>query len=289
MTVLLVGGDLRQVYLANRFATQATVFTYGLEQATNLSDKVEALTTLENLPSVDLLLLPMPLMENVTDINAPLTEKTITLSAVLSALHSPTKIFAGKLDGKTFDLFVRNGHLCVDLLSREELAVMNAVPTAEGTLQIMLEELPTTLSGLSVLLVGAGRISRVLRRNLKDLGSHVTVAARKASDLSWAAIDGCETLRISDLSHSAMTYDCVINTVPAMVLDQSVLSRIPPYTLLIDLASKPGGIDFALAGRLGLRTIWALSLPGKTAPYRAGEIIYQTICNQMDEWGETIC
>lgn len=293
MTILLVGGDLRQIYLANRFCKQATVLAYGVDRASTLSSAVQVLDTLkgqkETLKRVEVVLLPMPMMENETEINAPFAEGKISLEEVLQAIPLTAKIFAGQIKEPIKARFKEEGRCFTDLLAREELAVMNAVPTAEGTLQILLEELPTTIYGLSVLIVGAGRISRVLRRQLTALGAQVTVAARKPQDLAWAEMDGCQTMRAATLSSAWMGYDCIINTAPAMVLDESVLRRIPKETLLIDLASKPGGIDFTLAGQLGLHTIWALSLPGKTAPYRAGEIIYQTICNRMEEWGETLC
>lgn len=293
MTILLVGGDLRQIYLANRFCAQATVFAYGVDRGSVLSEEVRVLDTLEGqetlLQQVDLLLLPMPMMENETELNAPFAEGKIVLGEVLKKLSSSVRIFGGQIKAPIASKWQEEGRCFTDLLAREELAVMNAVPTAEGTLQIMMEELPTTLYGLSVLIVGGGRISRVLRRQLAALGSDVTVAVRKPQDLAWAEIDGCRAIRANSLSTALMEYDCIINTAPAMVLDEAVLRRVRKDALLLDLASKPGGIDFTLAGQLGLHTIWALSLPGKTAPYRAGEIIYQTICNQMEEWGERLC
>ena len=52
-------------------------------------------------------------------------------------------------------------------------------------------------------------------------------------------------------------------------------------TLLIDLASRPGGVDFNAAAELQIKTIWALSLPGRVAPKSAGQIIKTTILNMI--------
>ena len=57
-------------------------------------------------------------------------------------------------------------------------------------------------------------------------------------------------------------------------------------TLIIDLASKPGGVDMDAARDLGVKVIWALGLPGKVAPVTAGNIIKETICNIFSESGE---
>jgi dipicolinate synthase subunit A len=42
-------------------------------------------------------------------------------------------------------------------------------------------------------------------------------------------------------------------------------------------------LDFEAAAKLGLKVIHALSLPGKVAPKKAGEIIKNTIYNIMEE------
>ena len=75
------------------------------------------------------------------------------------------------------------------------------------------------------------------------------------------------------------------NTIPAKILDRELLNYVNSDSLIIDLASKPGGIDFGAAKELGKNVIWALSLPGKTAPITAGNIIYETICEIITEEG----
>lgn len=43
------------------------------------------------------------------------------------------------------------------------------------------------------------------------------------------------------------------------------------------LSPAPDGVDFEAAAELGVQVIWALSLPGKTAPVSAGKILARTI------------
>ena len=78
-------------------------------------------------------------------------------------------------------------------------------------------------------------------------------------------------------------YDLVVNTVPAPVLGETELKDLRPDCLIIDLASKPGGVDRKAADRLGRQVIWALSLPGKVAPVTAGGAIRSTIYNMLHE------
>ena len=87
----------------------------------------------------------------------------------------------------------------------------------------------------------------------------------------------------SELENIVNQYDIVFNTVPAPVIDKAVLNKAQKSTLFIDLASKPGGIDFDEARLCGIDTIWSLSLPGKVAPATAGEFVKDTILNIIEQ------
>lgn len=149
-----------------------------------------------------------------------------------------------------------------------------------------MEEISTTIYGQKVLLTGFGRITKVMVKALTGLGADVSVTARKYSDLAWARIYGCKAIHISELDNYISDYSLIFNTVPAVILDEKKLSKLKHDCLLIDLASKPGGVDFDTARKLGIKVIWALSLPGKVAPVTSGEIIADTICNILTERGE---
>lgn len=75
----------------------------------------------------------------------------------------------------------------------------------------------------------------------------------------------------------------MINTVPSLVLGAADLAELPADCLLLDLASKPGGIDFDAAAALGRRAIWALSLPGKVAPVSAAGALRESIYTILQE------
>ena len=70
-----------------------------------------------------------------------------------------------------------------------------------------------------------------------------------------------------------------------MIFDSDKLSKLRRDTLIIDLASKPGGVDLAEAERLNIKAIHALGLPGKTAPVTAGEIIAESIIDTLKKGG----
>ena len=117
------------------------------------------------------------------------------------------------------------------------------------------------------------------------LGARVSVAARKYEQLAWARAFGYGTEHVGQLAGWLCGYDLVVNTVPALVLGEAELADLKPDCLVLDLASKPGGVDLEAAGRLGRTVIWALSLPGKVAPVTAGAAIKNTIYNMLHELG----
>ena len=156
----------------------------------------------------------------------------------------------------------------------------------EGAIQIAMEELPITLCSARVLVVGCGRIGKLLAVRLGGLGAHVTVAARKYEQLAWAEAYGFGAEHIHQWGGYLCSYDLVVNTVPHRLLGVEELSDLKKGCLVIDLASPPGGVDLESARNLGVRVLWALSLPGKVAPVTAGAGIKTAVYNLMRELGE---
>ena len=279
----VVGGDMRQAKLAELLAEDGhTVHTWALEGA---EEAVEPAERLEEARLADCVILPLPAAGEGGRLNAPLSALHPSLEEVLDALRPGQVVCAGKVGPGLRALAEERGLRLFDYFLREELAVANAVPTAEGAVQLAMEELPVTLHGARVLVIGFGRLGRALAPRLSALGARVTVAARKWSDLAWIKVSGWEGEHSGQLKGWLCAYDLIINTVPALILDEGCLHDLKPGCLVLDLASKPGGVDFGAARRLGVPAIWALSLPGKVAPVTAGVIVRDTVCHILDELG----
>lgn len=148
-----------------------------------------------------------------------------------------------------------------------------------------MEELPCTIHGTKCLITGFGRVAKVLTKTLLALGADVTVCVRKYADMAWIKIYGAKAAHTSQLEQEAQKCELLVNTVPAMLFNEQILSGLRKDCLVIDLASKPGGVDFDTAQNLGVKAIWALSLPGKVAPVSSGGIICDTIINILRERG----
>ena len=158
---------------------------------------------------------------------------------------------------------------------REEYQIAIAQLTAEGAIALLRPE--TGLSGAHILLLGYGRIARLLARELQKAGALVTAAARSGEQRAWAEAEGIEALPLDALSGVLDRFDVIIGTIPAPVLTEPLLALVRKDALLLELASAPGGIDAAAAHERGLRYIRAPGLPAKYAPERAAVILRNAV------------
>ena len=224
----------------------------------------------EQVALADYILLPLPLDAART----PLAE-------LLRAAKPGAVALGGRLSVQAKTIAQKAGVELVDYFARPELTVYNAIPTAEGCIGILLAE-RTRTCGHNLLLLGFGRWA-ALGARLAALGANVTVCARRAEQRALAESLGLRGAELARLAALAPAFDTVVNTIPAPVLTEPVLAALRPGSLIVDLASKPGGTDFAAAQRLGCKAIHALSLPAACAPDTAGEAVARTVLTILRE------
>ncbi len=282
-TFCVIGGDVRFNRLVNGLAANGNlVYALGLDDSIDVSEYVRLEGLSKALKIADVVILPLPVSYDGVFVNA---KGNILLTDVFNLIPKNAIVLGGKVGKSIKSLAEENGITVIDYLTREEMAIQNAVPTAEGAIEIAMREMQKTIFNSKCLVTGYGRISKVLTHLLKSMGAKVDVTARKCADLTWANIFGSDSFHISKLPQKATDYDVIFNTVPSMLFDEKILKTLD-NTLIIDLASRPGGVDFDTAQKLGVKTVWALSLPGKVAPDTAGDIIMNTVLNILRERGE---
>ena len=278
--IWVVGGDPRQAALAALLADDGhSVHTYALDQGEGMRCE----PSMRGADRADCVVLPLPAMGADGKLNAPLAAQRHELKEVLDALRPGQLVCAGMVGKSLKKMAEERGLALRDYFAREELAVLNAIPTAEGAIQIAMEELPITLHDARVLVVGFGRLGRALAPRLRSLGARVWVSARRYEQRAAAEGMGLGREGVDRLPDWLCSYDLVFNTVPAPVLGVEELAALKEGALVIDLASRPGGVDMDAAAALGVRVIWALSLPGKVAPVTSGRYIKDTVYHIMEE------
>lgn len=282
--IAVIGGDNRQGYLAGALSEAGMdVIVNGLEKFPGLKDARFISDTAEAIEQADVIVLPVPVSHDGITVNAPYGYSVIYLSDVLAAAGPDQLILGGKIEPGLAASIADQGLRAADYLAREELSIRNAIPTAEGALAIAIKETPITLFGSDCLVIGYGRLGKLMAARLQDMGAKVTVSARKQSDLAWILAGGYQPIQTGDIYPVLDRFDLIFNTVPACILGHAELKKIKSSGVIIDLASAPGGVDYAAAQQLGVKAIQALSLPGKTAPASAADIIKDTIINIIRE------
>ncbi len=281
----VLGGDRRQIYALSALARKGRkISVVGLPKDM-VADVCDGELTFEDdiaraLEGASVILLPFPTSADGVRINCPLDRTGVLADVKLSTLAKLADKESLVIGGKIPPAFARLAEECglrvCDMLSVEAFEIKNAYITAEAALSIGMNSLSKNVCGSRVAVTGFGRIAKQLSRLLASLGAHVTVAARKESDLAFAETLGYSCLKIEGERWNyalASGYDIVYNTVPYRIFDREFLGAVDKKTLLVELASVPGGFDICAAQELGTNISWALSLPGKYAPESAGAII----------------
>ena len=279
--IVILGGDLRTAYLSGRLAKAGKRVTLLFWKGDGgvCPDVRTGLSPEAALPGASAVVLPMPAMAGDQDLNAPYWPEKVPLEPLLEKIPAGTPVMGGSLGPGLKKMLEVRELPAYDLLDREELAVINAACTAEGALAEAVRESPRAILESRCVVVGYGRIGRVLSRYLSALGAKVTVTARRPEHMAWIRTEGGRPWKTSRLKELLPEADFIFNTVPKRLIEGEVLERIRPDALVVDLASRPGGVDLDGAGKRGIKVIWALGLPGKVAPRMSGESIAEAVEN----------
>ena len=293
--VAIIGGDARILSAARRFAEfgySVALCGFDTENAAvcDLPPSAGIFRHVgDALADATVILLPLPTTRDGADVWCPLGgDMRISLSEISDAAARGSHLFGGKLPTDFCTDLAQRGISVTDYYGREDVQVANAHITAEGALMYAMTETERTLHGAKVAVIGYGRIGHFLSSLLLSLGADVTVLARREESLAWARCEGAKTAKISKDSISSLSsgYDIIFNTVPYPLIGAEVIYRMKPDTLLVELASSPGGFDAAAARRSAVKIIWASSIPGKYAPVSAGNIIADAVLSVLSDAAE---
>ncbi len=276
---LMAGGDRRFLRLGQLLEEDGHSVRYLAMQEQNWPDREVA----EVARGVDCVILPIPPADSGGILTAPLSQRRVPLEKLLGCLDEGQLVCAGGLTEELTQAAEEQGFLLANYLSREELTIENAVPTAEGAISVAMQELPCAIHGVKALVIGCGKCGYALAERLRGLGAELTVSARSWRDFARIRAEGWQQADTAALEPVLLEMRLVFNTVPALVLGAERLKLLPRNGLVIDLASKPGGVDWVAAERVGVKAIHALGIPGKYAPETAAESLRRVIYHCIRE------
>lgn len=277
MKFAVIGGDKRSALLCTLLRRDGhRVSTYAMERA-ELPEEIPKESCIQSaVYAADCVILPLP-TEKGGVLNAPYSDFKIAPRELIPALWPGQLLFGGKLDDE-FCADASAANLFVtDIMRDADFSAGNAAVTAECALALLIDANEKSLYNSRVLVTGWGRLAKHLAFRVISCGAEVCIAARRPLQLAMAQSLGFETVTIEGIESVISDFDFIVNTVPARIFTRTALCCAESGTVIMELASPPGGFDRALAENIGLQTIFAPGLPGKHAPLSAAELIRDAV------------
>ncbi|PLT31597.1 dipicolinic acid synthetase subunit A [Peribacillus deserti] len=283
--IAVIGGDARQLEVVRKLTQlDAKLWLVGFEQLDHaftgaVKEKLGDL----NMSGIDAIILPVPGTNAEGSIETIFSSEKVTLTEdILKKTPEHCTIYSG-ISNAYLDKITKNAdRKLVKLFERDDVAIYNSIPTVEGTIMMAIQHTDYTIHGSNVTVLGLGRVGMSVARTFHALGAKVKVGARKSEDLARITEMSLIPFHIKDLEQAVKDTDICINTIPFPVVTAAILANMPAHTLVIDLASKPGGTDFRYAEKRGIKALLAPGLPGIVAPKTAGKILANVLAQLLD-------
>ena len=250
--LFFLGKDKRMEYLKKLYEGEAR-FVNSIEEA-------------------EYVVLPIPFTKDKIHI----TGEDILIEDMIKKCTNKT-IFSGSIPKEFIRQMEINNVVWHDLMALDEVALLNAIPTAEGAIAKAMELTDETIHGANILVLGFGRVAKILADKLKGLNANVFCAARKKKDLAYIKGLGYNVVDINEMCQSIDKMDIIFNTVPTLILGEKKLKLLNKDSVIVDLASSPGGVDFEKAKELGIKAVLELGIPSKVAPKSAASYLKESI------------
>ncbi|MFC4404528.1 dipicolinic acid synthetase subunit A [Gracilibacillus xinjiangensis] len=285
--IAIIGGDARYLRLIHSLQriNWLDVVLVGFDQVEQSYTGVKQSSLEELLPEeLDAIVLPITGIHDNGKVETVFSNKEWEITEDwFKRLPDHCVIFTG-ITSKTLDRWVEKyKYTLEELMERDDIAIYNSIPTAEGAIMLAIQHTDITIHQANIFIYGFGRVGQTTANKFAGLGAKITIISRSEVELSRAFEQGYRGILLKDSQKYIDQCEILVNTIPSLVITKTVLNNMESNKLIIDLASKPGGVDFDFAKERGIQTIHALGLPGLVAPKTAGEILANIIVNRLQE------
>ncbi|MDE3838568.1 dipicolinic acid synthetase subunit A [Bacillus methanolicus] len=284
--IAIIGGDARQLEIIRKLTElDARLSLIGFEQLDHaftgaIKEKMDDV----DFSNIDSVILPVPgtsLEGQVETIFS--NEKVFLTQENISKTPEHCTIYSGISNSYLNEITKQANRRLVQLFERDDVAIYNSIPTVEGTIMMAIQHTDFTIHGSRVAVLGLGRVGMSVARTFHVLGAKVKVGARRSEHIARITEMGLTPFHLNEIKQAVKDIDICINTIPHLVVNASVISKMPAHTLIIDLASKPGGTDFRYAEKRGIKALLAPGLPGIVAPKTAGKILANVLAQLLKD------
>jgi dipicolinate synthase subunit A len=284
--IAVIGGDARQLEVIRKLTElDAKLSLIGFDQLDHgFSGAAKEQLGEVDFTNVDAVILPVAGTNNEGEVETIFSnEKVVLTSDLISQTPKHCTIYSGISNQYLDNLVDTTDRQLVKLFERDDVAIYNSIPTVEGTIMMVIQHTEITIHNSNVAVLGMGLVGLSVARTFAALGANVRVGARKSEHIARIFEMGMKPFHLATLEDEVSDIDVCINTIPHHIVTASVISKMPPHTLIIDLASKPGGTDFRYAEKRGIKALLAPGLPGIVAPKTAGQIVANVLSTLLRE------
>lgn len=285
--LVIIGGDARQTEIAEQCLRHGIrVYLIGFEKWNRYAFDIVKASGYGDIPwhDVDGILLPVSGLKEGNKVEALFAKQDVIFQEEwLERTKKECLLMTGIHTEALASMIKKHPRPTHKLLERDDIAIYNSVPSAEGTLLMALQETDITIHRSQTIVLGFGRTGQTIADTFSSLGAYVKVGTNSSREKARAEVKGYTTFSIKELSEAVQVGDICINTIPLKVLTKEVLTYASSRMLIIDLASSPGGTDFEYAKKRGMKAILAPGLPGRVAPVTAGRILAKVIIELLLE------
>ncbi|MEH7386322.1 dipicolinic acid synthetase subunit A [Bacillus sp. JJ1521] len=286
MHVAIIGGDARQLEVIRKLIElDARLSLIGFDQLDHgfTGASKERFDEID-FTDIDAIILPVSGTNSEGEVETIFSNETVVLSEEI-LLQTPEHcvVYSGISNSYLDGLINASNRKLVRLFERDDVAIYNSIPTVEGTIMMVIQNTDITIHNSNVAVLGLGRVGMSVARSFAALGAHVKVGARKTEHIARITEMGLTPFLLSNLAEEVKDIDVLITTIPHLIVTANVISKMPAHTLIVDLASKPGGTDFRYAEKRGIKALLAPGLPGIVAPKTAGQIVANVLSQLLLE------
>ncbi len=263
MRIVIVGGDVRFSHVYD-LLTEAGADVCRVDG--NLPDAHAALF------GAEAVILPLPVTRDGVTLSGDF-DPPLPLCELFAEVPPEAVILGGRINDAV--RAAAGGRRVFDYEADPRFRATNAALSAEGAISLLMRESPSALFETPTLLLGSGQFASALASRLAGLSVPFSVFARR-TEARLPGLAGAP-LPLAALPAEIGRFSLLINTVPARILESSLLARCVKGSLLFELSCERRVVDAEAARAAGVRLLSVPGIPAKYAPASAGRAVYRAV------------
>ncbi len=279
--ICLIGGDKRNLELAKLLIkdNENCIKTFANEKMQ--IDNIEKYSSLENaIKESEIIITGVPVSKDGKYLVGKYTNLEIELKKFLPKLKN-VLLVTGNVPEEFEKNLQKNNNDILDLLKDESYTMANAKFTVEGIIKYLIENTEDTIFNNNILVIGYGRIGKILCNVLKNFTENIFCITNKDEEIEVIKANAINTITYENFEKNLSKFKIIVNTVPHLVLDDKKLAMLNKEVFILDVASKPGGIDCKFAQKNNINYLWKLGIPGEISPLACAKNIEKIIYKKI--------